>query len=103
MDNRERFKKLIYSKYDTLESFAKAINIPAPTIHHLLNNGFEKTSFINVIKIARELDLDINYMSEGVLIKKSDVNYDIYNGLNSDEITELNKYREYLLFKRDEK
>ena len=55
-------KMLILQKYDSLSSFCKVIDMPWSTLNSILERGVVNATFLNVIKITRALQLDIEHI-----------------------------------------
>lgn len=59
MKIEDRLKNEISNKYPSIKTFAKEIDLPYTTLVTMLNNGINRSSVDNVIKVCKALDLNL--------------------------------------------
>ena len=62
-----KIKNLIISRYGSLSSFCKKINLPCSTVDSILKRGIAKANVLNVIKICNELGLSVDNLKHGIV------------------------------------
>lgn len=73
MNNVEtKLKELILSRYGTLAKFCEKIGIPWSTLDSILKRGVEKANISNILKITKELDLDVEALARGEIVFQTD-------------------------------
>lgn len=70
-----KIKNLIISRYGSLSSFCKKINLPCSTVDSILKRGIAKANVLNVIKICNELGLSVDSLKHGI-VEPVDVEYE---------------------------
>lgn len=58
-------KDLINERYKSVKEFALLVKIPYTTLDSILKRGVDKTSVVNVVKICKELNIQIDALIEG--------------------------------------
>lgn len=64
-----RLKELIIQKYGSLAKFCEAIDMPWTTLDSILKRGVEKANITNILKITRELNIDVEELAGGRIIE----------------------------------
>ena len=67
-----KIKEIIIEKYGSVKRFSNKINVPYTTIDTILKRGLLNSNTLNVIKICKELDIDIDELAENKLVFKGD-------------------------------
>ena len=70
MENK--IKDIIIEKYGSVKRFSNKINVPYTTIDTILKRGLLNSNALNVIKICKELDIDIDELAENKLVFKKE-------------------------------
>ena len=66
-----KIKEIIIKQYGSVKSFAKIINIPYTTLDTILKRGLLNSNVLNVIKICKELNIDINELINNKIVYKN--------------------------------
>lgn len=67
-----KIKNIIIEKYGSVKRFSNKINVPYTTIDTILKRGLLNSNALNVIKICKELDIDVDELAENKLVFKGD-------------------------------
>lgn len=86
----ERLKTLIIERYGNLKAFVVKIDMPWTTLDSILKRGVRKANVANIIKIAEELDIDVESLANGAIKEKGSSSTE----LSSAEERLLSLYRE---------
>lgn len=65
-----KIKEMIIEKYGSVKRFADKIQVPYTTIDTILKRGLLKSNVLNVIKICKELEIDIDELENGKVVYK---------------------------------
>ena len=65
-----KIKDIIIEKYGSVKRFSTKIDVPYTTIDTILKRGLMKSNTLNVIKICKELDIDIDELANNRLVFK---------------------------------
>lgn len=65
-----KVKEIIIQRYGSVKSFADKIKVPYTTIDTILKRGLLKSNVLNVIKICKELEIDINELPNNKIVFK---------------------------------
>lgn len=65
-----KIKEMIIEKYGSVKRFADKIQVPYTTIDTILKRGLLKSNVLNVIKICKELEIDIDELENGKVVLK---------------------------------
>lgn len=65
-----KIKELIIERYGSVKQFSSKIQVPYTTIDTILKRGLLKSNVLNVIKICKELDIDVNELANGKVVFK---------------------------------
>ena len=101
-------KDLILSKYKSLREFSIKIDMPYSTIDTILKRGVDKANINNVIRICKELNIDVEALDEGK------IKFKINNEINTiaahkdeaeadwteEELEDIEEFKRYILSKR---
>lgn len=68
-------KRMIDEKYDGISAFAEKVNMPKQTIYSMLTRGLANANVENVIRIASELDIDVQSLAEGKVVSTATDGY----------------------------
>ena len=100
-------KKLILSRYKSIHAFTQLIGIPHSTFDSILKRGLLNANIGNILKITKELNIDMEALAEGQLVEhtKSKPKIVVAN-LDCDDFTEtefndIANYIEFVKNKRD--
>lgn len=93
----EKLKELIIKKYGSLKFFSSVVGIKYTTLDSMLKKDIGKASVSNVIKICKELQIDVDALAEGRIEKKMKSAADI----SIAEDIFLQKYRALSAYDRD--
>ena len=64
----KKIKEIIIEKYGSIRRFSNKINVPYTTIDTILKRGLLNSNALNVIKICKELDIDVYKLAENKLV-----------------------------------
>lgn len=67
-----KIKEIIIEKYGSVKRFSNKINVPYTTIDTILKRGLLNSNALNVIKICKELDIDVDELAENKLVFKKE-------------------------------
>lgn len=100
-------RKLITNRYGNIKKFAKKTNIPYTTLSSIFQRGITNAKVTNIIKIAKELEIDTDELVLGRIVpihKKNEIttlaahfNGDEYT---PDELEEIRQFAEFVKSKR---
>ena len=65
-----KVKDIIINKYGSVKGFANKIGVPYTTIDTILKRGLLKSNVLNVLKICKELNIDINELPNNKIVIK---------------------------------
>ena len=65
-----KIKTIIIERYGSVKSFANKIKVPYTTIDTILKRGMLKSNVLNVIKMCKELDIDIDELANDKVVFK---------------------------------
>lgn len=82
-------REIIIERYGSLNKFCSQVDMPWTTLDSILKRGISKANVGNVIKIAKELDLDTDALSEGFIVSRLITN----EPLSASELELIKKYR----------
>ena len=68
-DVEVRLKELIIQKYGSLAKFCEIIGMPWTTLDSILKRGVEKANITNILKITRELNIDVEQLASGEIVE----------------------------------
>ena len=95
MKIEDRIKQIILNKYRSIRAFTIAIGMPYSTFDSILQRGIENASITNIIRICKELDLDVDALASGEIASKQAKKIDdgnIFNIIkNKKEAAEIKK------------
>lgn len=66
----KQVKDIIIAKYGSLKRFCEEVDMPWSTLDSILKRGFTNSNIGNVLKVARELDIEVEPLAFGVLQKR---------------------------------
>lgn len=66
----KQVKDIIIDKYGSLKRFCEEVDMPWSTLDSILKRGFANSNIGNVLKVARELDIEAEPLAFGVLQKR---------------------------------
>ena len=66
----KKIKALIILQYGSVRAFSDKIKIPYTTVDTILKRGIFKSSILNVLKICKELNIDVNKLIDNKLVIK---------------------------------
>ena len=66
----KQVKDIIISTYGSLKRFCEEIDMPWSTLDSILKRGFANSNIGNVLKVARELDIEAEPLAFGVLQRR---------------------------------
>ena len=66
----KQVKDIIIAKYGSLKRFCEEVDMPWSTLDSILKRGFANSNIGNVLKVARELDIEVEPLAFGVLQKR---------------------------------
>lgn len=66
----EKLKQIIINNYGSVRAFAKKVDIPYTTMDTILKRGVMKANVLNIIKICKKLDIDIESLANGKIKTK---------------------------------
>lgn len=66
----KKIKALIILQYGSVRAFSDKIKIPYTTVDTILKRGIFKSSILNVLKICKELNIDVNELIDNKLVIK---------------------------------
>lgn len=99
-----RLKELILSRYKSVHAFTQIIGIPHSTFDSILKRGILNANVGNILKITRELNIDVEALADGQLIDhaRNKIKTVVAN-LDGDDFTEteFNDIAKYLEFVKD--
>lgn len=77
----EQLKELILENYKSVRAFTTKIGIPYSTISTIFSRGVGGTNVQTVIQICKALNIDVESLSEGKIVKKINTSFwlDEYN------------------------
>ena len=67
-----KIKDIIIDKYGSVKRFANKIDVPYTTIDTILKRGMLNSNALNVIKICKELNIDVDELANNKLVFKGD-------------------------------
>ena len=67
-----KIKDIIIEKYGSVKRFANKIDVPYTTIDTILKRGMLNSNVLNVIKICKELDIDVDELANNKIVFKGD-------------------------------
>lgn len=104
MNNVEtKLKELILNRYGSLAKFCEKIGMPWTTLDSILKRGVEKANILNILKITRELGLDVEAFASGeIVFRRPDTLAAHFDGdtLTPEEQEEVDNFVEYVKSKR---
>lgn len=65
-------KEIIIEKYGSVKRFSNIIDIPYTTIDTILKRGLLNSNALNVIKICKELNIDVDELADNKLVFKKE-------------------------------
>ena len=69
MDTIEiRIKEIIIKRYGSMKKFCKKIEMPWTTLDSILKRGIANSNITNVMKITKELNIDMESLTSGVIL-----------------------------------
>ena len=74
MTLEEQLKNLILSKYKSIREFSLSIKMPYSTIDSIFKRGIGNAGVGNIIRICRELNIDVDQLANGYIVEKSSNN-----------------------------
>ena len=100
-----KIKELIISRYGSLKKFSEKINMPWTTLDSILKRGIANSNITNVLKITRELGLDVEKLVDGELLFISNEPTTLaahFDGeeYTEDELDEIRQFAEFVKNKR---
>lgn len=66
-------KNIILSKYKSLLSFTKTINLPYSTLDSVFKRGVNNTSVTTIIKICKALGISADKLAQGEIVYNDDL------------------------------
>lgn len=64
-----QLKELIIERYGSLKKFTDMVDMPWTTLDSILKRGIANSNVSNVTKIARELNLDMDALIDGKIVR----------------------------------
>lgn len=100
-------KALIIQKYGSLKKFTEVIDMPWTTLDSILKRGVANSNITNVLKITRELGLDVEKLVDGEICKSSPEPTTLAahfegNEYTEDELNEIRQFAEFVKNRRKE-
>lgn len=67
----EKIKAIILNNYGSVKNFSNKIKVPYTTIDTILKRGILKSNVLNVIKICKELNIDVDELINEQIVFKN--------------------------------
>ena len=82
MTTEDRLKALIIDNYGSVKHFSEVANLPYQTVISILNRGIMNAGVQNIIDMCKELDLSVDALVEGKLIRNAPIDPDKVREVN---------------------
>lgn len=76
MTIEDKLKAMMIDNYGSVKHFSEVAQLPYQTVISILNRGILKAGLQNIIDMCKELDLSVDALSEGKLIRNAPVDPD---------------------------
>ena len=73
MSIEDKLKAMIIEKYGSVKHFSEVADLPYQTVVSILNRGVMKAGLQNIKDICKELDISVDALSEGKLIRNAPI------------------------------
>lgn len=67
-----KLKEIIIEKYGSVKRFADKIGVPYTTIDTILKRGVKNSNVLNVLKMCKELNIDVNELANDKVVFRND-------------------------------
>ena len=85
----DKLKAIIIDRYGSMVEFAKAIDIPNPTLASIMSRGIHRANVTNIIKICKALGISTDELAKNKIVP---VTIDPKNELQMKELRDILKY-----------
>ena len=103
-------RKLITNRYGSIKNFAEITNIPYTTLSSIFQRGITNAKVTNIIKIAKELEVNTDELVFGKIVpihKKNEIStiaaHFTGDEYTANELEEIRQFAEFVKSKREKK